>query len=971
MATKRGTSGNDVLLGGAANDVLLGLAGNDRLTGGGGNDRLDGGAGNDTLVGGTGNDTLRGGAGNDSLIGGSGNDVLIGGLGRDTLRGDAGKDSYEIDASSEIGKTRADAGIDTVKSSVSYTLGAHQEHLILTGSATLNGVGNRGANNLTGNSGANRLDGAAGADNLRGFAGNDVLVYDSADRVQNGGTGEDTLLFNGAGHALTAASLTRASAIEVLDIRGSGANSLRLEAARVASLSETDVLRIRAGSDDEVIAHGAWVAGTDTTISGVTYAQYTLGAATLRVEATALQLIGGVLSLANLNGTNGFRLDGVAAADQSGTAVSSAGDINGDGYDDLLIGASRTDPNGTTDAGSSYIVFGQASGFAANVSLSSLDGSNGFRLDGVAAGDFSGTAVSAAGDVNGDGHDDLLIGANGADPNGIFSGSSYVVFGQESGFAASLNLSTLDGTNGFRLAGVALGDQSGFALSGAGDVNGDGFDDLLVGAPYADQTDNNAGSSYVVFGRESGFTASVDLSSLDGTNGFRLDGVAALDNSGFAVSAAGDVNGDGFDDLLVCGRGADPNGSYSGASYVVFGQASGFTANANLSSLDGSNGFRIDGVTEFDSSGIAVSAAGDVNGDGYDDLLIGAFGADPNGSSASGSSYVVFGQASGFAANLSLSTLDGSNGFRLDGVAASDNSGRAVSAAGDVNGDAYDDLLIGAFGADPDGNFSGSSYVVFGQASAFAANVNLSSLDGANGLRLDGVAENDGSGRAVSAAGDVNGDGYDDLLIGASTADPNGINGAGSSYVVFGRDFNGTVTHQGGTSNDTLTGTAAAEHLVGGLGDDLIDGGGGADVLRGGHGNDTLVWRTDARDLDGGSGSDTLRIDGSGVTLDLDLIAANRITGIERIDLTGIGNNTLALDVRDVLALPDSTGQFNDTETHELLIDGNSGDTVNAVGQGWVAGADVDVAGVLYASYTNAQAAVTLLVDTDITRTIS
>jgi hypothetical protein len=120
-----------------------------------------------------------------------------------------------------------------------------------------------------------------------------------------------------------------------------------------------------------------------------------------------------------------------------------------------------------------------------------------------------------------------------------------------------------------------------------------------------------------------------------------------------------------------------------------------------------------------------------------------------------------------------------------------------------------------------------------------------------------------------------------------------------------------------------------------------------------------------------GSGLDTLRIDGSAVSLDLTLVANNRLTGIERIDLTGSGDNSLTLDIRDVLALPDGAEAFLDSTTHELLIDGNSGDSVASVGQGWVAGAEVTLQGTLYAAYTHADIAVTLLVDTDITRTIN
>ena len=215
------------------------------------------------------------------------------------------------------------------------------------------------------------------------------------------------------------------------------------------------------------------------------------------------------------------------------------------------------------------------------------------------------------------------------------------------------------------------------------------------------------------------FPATINLSTLDGTIGFRLDGVASPDRSGYSVSSAGDINGDGVDDVIVGAFGADPNGIYSGSSYVVFGRdaaaAGPFNPVLALSTLDGSNGFRIDGVASFDFSGGSVSAAGDVNGDGVDDVVIGANGA-PNGNQ-SGSSYVVFGRdaaAGGFAAVLDLSALDGGNGFRLDGVALSDQSGRSVSAAGDVNGDGVGDVIVGAYGASPNGNLSGSSYVVFG-----------------------------------------------------------------------------------------------------------------------------------------------------------------------------------------------------------------------------------------------------------------
>jgi hypothetical protein len=147
------------------------------------------------------------------------------------------------------------------------------------------------------------------------------------------------------------------------------------------------------------------------------------------------------------------------------------------------------------------VVFGKAGGFGATFNLSTLDGSNGFKLQGEAAGDLSGRSVSGAGDVNGDGFDDLILGADGADPNGSGSGSSYVVFGKAGGFGATLNLSTLDGSNGFKLNGEAANDRSGISVSGAGDVNGDGFADLILGADGAAPNGSNSGASYVIFGQ--------------------------------------------------------------------------------------------------------------------------------------------------------------------------------------------------------------------------------------------------------------------------------------------------------------------------------------------------------------------------------------------------------------------------------------------------------------------------------------
>ena len=259
-----------------------------------------------------------------------------------------------------------------------------------------------------------------------------------------------------------------------------------------------------------------------------------------------------VIELSSLNGADGFKINGEAAGDDSGVSVASAGDVNGDGYDDIIIGSPFADPNGVPMLARAtwYSALPQAS--RPQFELSTLNGTNGFQINGELGNDFAGFCVGSAGDVNGDGFADLIIGAYGADPNGNRSGATYIVYGKESGFSANLNLSTLDGSNGFQINGEAADDYSGYFAASAGDINNDGYDDIIIGARFNDPNGlSNAGASYVVFGGPSGSSADLDLSTLNGTNGFKLNGVAAGDRSGVAVSSAGDVNGDGFDDIIV------------------------------------------------------------------------------------------------------------------------------------------------------------------------------------------------------------------------------------------------------------------------------------------------------------------------------------------------------------------------------------------------------------------------------------
>ncbi len=696
------------------------------------------------------------------------------------------------------------------------------------------------------------------------------------------------------------------------------------------------------------------------------------------------------VSIKNL--VQGFVINGETPKSLSGTTVSSAGDVNGDGLDDLIILSlyDKDDRNNSDEASRTYVVFGKINETV--VDLSTIrSSSDGFIINGEMSETISGISASSAGDVNGDGLDDLIIGSHWVDLAGNTQvGKSFVVFGKTN--TTAINLSDItSGTGGFVINGENTNDGSGISVSSAGDVNGDGSDDLIIGAYGAN---GFAGKSFVVFGKND--TNAINLSTIEsGTGGFAINNDITADSdagAGASVSSAGDVNGDGLDDLIV---GAYRAQNSSGKSFVVFGKKDNRDV-VNLSAIEsGTGGFVINGENSDDVSGYSVSSAGDVNGDGLDDLIVGAHQADLTNSADAGKSYVVFGKANTDAINLS-SIATGTGGFVINGENAGDKSGYSVSSAGDVNGDGLDDLIVGAYYADSAGKADiGKSFVVFGKADT--TTVNLSNItSGTGGFVINGENAGDKSGLSVSSAGDVNGDGLDDLIIGAPSAGSTNNANAGKSFVVFGKTDTksvdltnvsageGIIAHtidfQGdtGTSkNDTLTGTSNDELFVAGLGDDILTGNGGTDVFNAGAGDDTIIINDDnlaklysntlashllAR-VDGGGNTDTLKLAGSDLNLDLTQIDNGRIQDIEIIDLTGSGDNTLKLNLNDLLDIS--------SETNTLRVIGDSGDKVEATGFNKSTASDVangiTLGNVTYDVYINTSASTAeLWIDQDL-----
>ncbi len=419
-----------------------------------------------------------------------------------------------------------------------------------------------------------------------------------------------------------------------------------------------------------------------------------------------------------------LRLEKNQAGAYFGRSVATAGDVNGDGYSDILVGAPNYD-NGQTNEGAAFLYHGSATGL----------GLVPIMLESDQAEAYFGGSVGTAGDVNGDGYSDVLVGASTYTNGQVYEGAAFLYNGSVSG----LNLTPLI------LEGNQMYAYLGRSVATAGDVNGDGYSDILVGAPEYDNGQTDEGAAFLYHGSATGLDLVPILLESNQTT---------PPNFGEAVGTAGDVNGDGFSDVLVGAPNFANGETDEGASFLYYGCALGLSPTPLVLDSNQASAY----------SGYSVGTAGDVNGDGYGDVIVGAIFYD-NGQTDEGAAFLYYGSASG------LNTTP----LMLESDQAGANFGEAVGTAGDLNGDGYSDVIVGAYGYDNGQANEGVAFLYYGSASG------LNSTP----LILESNQAEAYFGYSVATAGDINGDGYSDIIVGAMQYD-NGQTDEGAAFVYYG-----------------------------------------------------------------------------------------------------------------------------------------------------------------------------------------
>ncbi|MFH0980802.1 MAG: integrin alpha [Planctomycetota bacterium] len=417
-----------------------------------------------------------------------------------------------------------------------------------------------------------------------------------------------------------------------------------------------------------------------------------------------------------------------------GYSVATAGDVNGDGYADVVVGAYYYD-NGQYQEGGAFLWLGSASGLGADGTPANAD----WAAEGNQAGAYFGRSVGTAGDVNGDGFSDLIVGAYRYDNGQTDEGRAFLYYGSPSGLSATANW-TAEGNQDSARFGISAGT--------AGDVNGDGYSDVIVGAYFYDNGQANEGRAFVYHGSATGLSTTSNWTAESNQDGALF---------GWSVATAGDVNNDGYSDVIVGAYLYGNDQNQEGRAFVYHGSASGLSATTNWTTEGDQPG------AEF---GWSVMTAGDVNGDGYSDVIVGAPGY-TNDQSDEGRAFVYHGSVSGLSAAANWTAESNQDDARF---------GTSVATAGDVNGDGYRDVIVGASEYDNGQENQGRAFVYHGSPSGLSTAPNWTAESDQGDAYF---------GRSVATAGDVNGDGYSDVMVGAPNYD-NGEPNEGRAFVYHG-----------------------------------------------------------------------------------------------------------------------------------------------------------------------------------------
>ncbi|WP_345145544.1 HYR domain-containing protein [Flavobacterium ginsengiterrae] len=476
-----------------------------------------------------------------------------------------------------------------------------------------------------------------------------------------------------------------------------------------------------------------------------------------------------------LDGANGFSLEGKESKDDLGFQTKSAGDINGDGIPDIMIGAPGTDFGGMSNVGEIYVIFG-GSGFSfSSFDVSTLNGTNGFIIRGISAEEKLGSMLSYAGDFNHDGIDDILVGDN-FNPTG--KGTAFIFYGKNSGFQPLYNRSDIDNTKGLFITLDSALTTKVNDVSYAGDVNHDGIADIII-----TENINSKANYYIVFGSIS--INNLNTSALSGTNGLTIKGYSET-SSGIGSTArnAGDINNDGIDDVIIgCPSYREGFDYNTGRVAVIFGKNLTFPSSIQLETLSNPDGFTITNTGSYNNLGKSVAAAGDFNHDGIDDFILGIPGKNLTGKNSVGEAYVVFGRNT-FPSTFTIESINASTGVIFQGTKEGSEFGFNVEGIFDVNNDGKSDIAISSKRGI---TYNGSVYIVFGGNTATGI-VNEKTILNTVGYQI--FDSYDGYSTAffgydVAGIRDFNQDGKNDFILGYVRRDEYYWD-KGNAYIFYG-----------------------------------------------------------------------------------------------------------------------------------------------------------------------------------------